>query len=45
MESNILQSLLSTDNNSRKMAEQTLMEERTNNPGNLLSILVEGMKN
>ena len=45
MESNILQSLLSSDNATRKNAEMMLMDERTSNPGNLLTILIEGMKN
>ena len=45
MESSILQCLLSSDNETRKKAEQTLMNERTSNPGNLLNVLVEGMKN
>jgi hypothetical protein len=45
MESNILQSLLSSENETRKNAEMMLMNERTSNPGNLLTILIEGMKN
>ena len=45
MENIILQTLLSHDNNTRKTAEEFLMNERTTNPANLLNILVEGMKN
>lgn len=44
MESNILQSLLSPDNSTRRRAEDTLMSERTSNPGSLLTLLIEGMK-
>lgn len=44
MESNILQSLLSHENATRKRAEDSLMSERNANPANLLNILIEGMK-
>ena len=45
MENNFLENLLSADNNTRKNAEQSLMNERDSNPANLLNTLVEGMKN
>jgi hypothetical protein len=45
MESNILQSLLSHDNSTRKRAEESITSERNSNPANLLNILIEGMKN
>ena len=44
MESNILQSLLSHENATRKRAEESLLAERTSNPANLLNTLIEGMK-
>lgn len=45
MESNILESLLSSDNQVRTNAEKTLMSARETSPANLLTTLVEGMKN
>ena len=45
MESSILETLLSTDNISRKNAEAALMQARDSDPVNLLTTLVEGMKN
>jgi hypothetical protein len=44
MESNILESILSPDNSTRQQAEKFLLDERTSNPGNLLNILIVGMK-
>ena len=45
MESTILETLLSADNTSRKNAEAALMQARETDPVNLLTTLVEGMKN
>lgn len=45
MESNLLQSLLSTSNDERKQAEASMMEARNANPAGLLTTLTEGMKN
>lgn len=44
MENNILQSLLSTDNETRKRAEAQIESDRSANPAGLISLFVEGMK-
>jgi hypothetical protein len=44
MESNILQSLLSTDNEIRKRAEAQIESDRNTNPAGLIGLFVEGMK-
>lgn len=44
MEQNILESLLSTNNDVRKNAEATIENERNGNPTHLINIFLEGMK-
>lgn len=44
MESNILQQVLSHDNQQRQRAEDFLKNERESNPSNLLLILQGGMQ-
>lgn len=44
MESTILESLLSVNNDVRKQAEATLETERTTNPARLMNLFFDGMK-
>lgn len=44
MEQNILESLLSTNNDVRKSAEALLENERNSNPTHLVNVFLEGMK-
>ena len=44
MEHNILESLLSTNNDVRKSAETLLENERNANPTHLINVFLEGMK-
>ena len=44
MESNILEALLSTSNDTRRNAESLIETERNTNPANLANTFIEGMK-